>query len=329
MTDAESVSSWVVPDSLDGERLDRALALLMGVSRSEVATAIAAGEVQVDRHPALTRSVRLRGGQVVAVQQMEPTATAPLQPAVGPAPVVVLIDDDVIVVDKAAGVVVHPGAGSQGPTLVESLLAIAPAMAEVGPLERPGVVHRLDVGTSGLLMFARSERAFTDLIEQLSARTVRREYITAVRGHMENPRGVIDAPIARSVRQRTKMAVVASGRPARTHFVVTASADGASGGVDGLRCRLETGRTHQIRVHLSAVGHPVVGDLPYGGGRLPDRGERPFLHAAVLGFRHPGSGEYVEFQSALPADLRQAWSNLGGTDAGIAAMESTRLDLAD
>lgn len=322
MSDPDIAQTWAVPDSLAGERLDRALALLMGVPRNEVARAIDAGDVSLDGAVVTTRGVRLRVGQLVLAKVLAPAGPEPLVARNDVPYRVVFNDEHVLVVDKPAGVVVHPGAGSQGPTLVEGLLAVAPEMREVGPADRPGVVHRLDVGTSGLLVFARTTSAYESLVEQFSSRTVRREYAAAAKGHFESRQGVVDAPIARSVRQRTRMAVVADGRPARTHFAVVASCDGPLGPIDAVRCRLETGRTHQIRVHLAAIGHPVVGDTTYGGGRLPGGAQRPFLHAAVLGFQHPASGEELTFVSSLPADLLAAWVALGGAAGDREALEA-------
>ncbi|MCB1003343.1 MAG: RluA family pseudouridine synthase [Acidimicrobiales bacterium] len=219
-------------------------------------------------------------------------------------------DEDVLVVDKPAGLVVHPGAGHDRGTLVQGALAHAPGLAGVGDPARPGVVHRLDHGTSGLLVLAKRDDAYDSLVAQFGARTVERRYRALVWGHPDDDVGLVDAPIGRSIRRPTRMTVSASGREARTRYEVqqrfTAPVEVAL-----LACRLETGRTHQIRVHLSAIGHPVVGDDQYGGERGVLSPGRPLLHAETLGFVHPGTGRPVSFRSALPADFRDVLERLG------------------
>jgi 23S rRNA pseudouridine1911/1915/1917 synthase len=210
----------------------------------------------------------------------------------------------VIVVDKAPGLVVHPGAGHARGTLVGGLLARFPdlgnlASAGVCPPERPGVVHRLDKGTSGLLVVARTAGAYASLVGQLAARTVDRRYVALVRGAVADERGEVDAPIGRSARTPTRMAVSASGKPARTAYTVLERL----GGTTLLSLTLRTGRTHQIRVHLAAIGHPVVGDERYGSPERTLGPGRFFLHAGALAFDHPGTGERVSFSSPLPDDL--------------------------
>ncbi len=286
----------LVPDALVGERVDRAVALLTGWSRAEVQALLARGAVLVDgATPA--KSARLRAGaRLELLDEPEPAGV----PHAEPVPVDVrAADDDVVVVHKPAGLVVHPGAGHEHGTLVHGLLGRYPELAAVGDPARPGIVHRLDRDTSGLLVVARSARAYDRLVVDLAAHDVERRYLALVRGVPEAARATVDAPIGRSTRQRTRMAVRAAGRPARTTYEVL-----STGGdeVALLECRLETGRTHQIRVHLAAIGHPVVGDAAYGaaGGPLG----RPFLHAYVLAFTHPGTGERRRFEAALPGDLR-------------------------
>jgi 23S rRNA pseudouridine1911/1915/1917 synthase len=205
--------------------------------------------------------------------------------------------------------VVHPGAGNTDRTLVNGLLARFPEMAGVGDPARPGIVHRLDKGTSGLLLVARTQLAYDELVAQLAAREVQRGYRALVWGHLETSEGVIDAPIARSDREPTRMAVSAHGREARTHYALERTyAEPVATSL--LACRLETGRTHQIRVHLAAIGHPVVGDDRYRGTRSSFRVARPFLHAASLGVRHPATGEWLTFTSPLPADLQAVLDRL-------------------
>ncbi|MGP8058275.1 MAG: RluA family pseudouridine synthase [Acidimicrobiales bacterium] len=305
-----------VPALLDGVRLDRAVSMLTGVSRSRAAELVASGAVRVGGAPATGRSQELTQGMVLEIALPEPE-----QPGAGADPTVafgVVHDDaEVIVVDKAPGLVVHPGAGHREGTLVSGLLARYPDLAELAGAgvcdpDRPGIVQRLDRGTSGLLVVARTERAYRSLTAQLAARTVERRYQALVTGSVAEDRGVVEAPIGRSARTPTKMAVSAGGRPATTAYRVLGRYHEPLEATL-LELALETGRTHQIRVHLAAIGHPVVGDDRYGapgpggrrarvGGALVAPG-RLFLHAARLGFEHPGSAERVAWTSALPDDL--------------------------
>jgi 23S rRNA pseudouridine1911/1915/1917 synthase len=297
-----------IPASLDGERVDRAVALLTGWSRADVQLLVERGDVLVDGSE-VGKSHRLRTGNVVELLA-EPAIDAPPGPEPDVAVDVRHADDDVIVVAKPAGLVVHPGAGHGHGTLVNGLLAHYPEIASVGEQMRPGIVHRLDRDTSGLLVVARTDRAYEQLIEQLAARTMERQYIALVWGRPSSPRGVIDAPIGRSETRRPRMAVRDAGRPARTAYDVQESfADPLTSLV---YCRLETGRTHQIRVHLAAIGHPVVGDGTYGGKRDRIALDRPFLHAAVLGFEHPSTGEHVRFEEPLPPELIAVLTALEG-----------------
>lgn len=298
-----------VPAALGGERLDRVVALVTGLARAQAAGLVDAGAVRIDRRPVTQRSRRLVAGEELAV---EVPAAAPA-PAVGPDPSVTVAvvheDADVLVVDKPAGLVVHPGAGQGDGTLVQGLLAQYPELAGVGEPGRPGIVHRLDKGTSGLLAVARSARAYTHLVGQLRARTVERRYVALVRGTVETDAGLIDAPVGRGRRDPTRMAVSASGRQARTRYRVIVRHTRPTP-TTVVECRLETGRTHQIRVHLAAIGHPLVGDARYGGARADLALARPFLHAAHLGFDHPdGTGRH-SFDSPLPADLAGALAGL-------------------
>jgi len=303
----------VVPAALDGERLDRVVSLLADVSRNRAGTAIDAGAVHLDGSVVTLRSRRVRADERLVVDGLEREAAhVPL----GDGSVALSIlheDPEVVVVDKPAGLVVHPGAGNPDGTLVNGLLARYPEMADVGSAARPGIVHRLDLGTSGALVIARTQGAYDSLAGQLVERTVGRRYLALVWGRPEAPTGVVDAPIGRSTRDRTRMAVVGSGRPARTHYEVAEARDEPTTSL--LRCRLETGRTHQIRVHLSAIGHPLIGDRAYGGDRegLPDGAalDRPFLHAAHLSFEHPVGGERLAFEAPLPIDLQELLERLG------------------
>jgi len=301
-----------IPAALAGERLDRVAAMLLGTSRAVAGSVVDAGGARVDGRVVTQRSTRLEEGSVVELDPPPPEERAPeAEPSVEVD--VVHADDDVVVVEKPAGLVVHPGAGHRSGTLVGGLLARFPEIAEVGDPDRPGIVHRLDRGTSGLLAVARSPAGYEGLVDQLASRSVERAYLALVLGRPDPPVGVVDAPIGRSRRVPTRMTVASDGRPARTAYEVEQAfaADGAA----LVRCRLETGRTHQIRVHLLAIGHPVVGDDVYGDGRRPPEAlaslDRIFLHATRLGFDHPVTGERLAFDSPLPAELSTALGALG------------------
>lgn len=306
MTEAPFVAS--VPASLAGVRVDRAVSLLTGVSRAVAADLVERGQVRLGDEPVRARSLHVVAGQSLVVLLPEPEALVPDEAVRYE---VVHEDEALIVVDKPPGLVVHPGAGSSRGTLAAGLLARDPGIAGVGDPRRPGIVHRLDRGTSGLLVVARTPDAYAALGAQLAARTVGRRYVALVAGHLASDRGVVDAPIGRSDRSPTKMAVAASGRPARTSYEVLERLEVRAGASAPARvraslvsCTLETGRTHQIRVHLSAIGHPVVGDDRYGH---PPRGVvapgRLFLHAAELSLDHPTTGRRVSWTSPLPEDL--------------------------
>jgi 23S rRNA pseudouridine1911/1915/1917 synthase len=299
-----------LPEALDGERLDRVVAMLCDLPRKTAADLVADGEVRVDGTVQTRRSTRVHHDEVIALSV---PARAPEFTVSADADVeftVVHEDDDVLVIDKPAGLVVHPGAGNATATLVHGLLARYPDIASVGddPI-RPGIVHRLDRDTSGLLVVARSPAAHAALTEALRARIVTRRYRTLAWGHLEDPRGLVDAPIARSPREPTKMAVVVGGREARTGYEVVRRFDLPVPCTE-VQCRLETGRTHQIRVHLQAIGHPVVGDPRYGGRRQSFPVSRQFLHAEHLAFAHPATGESLAFDSPLPADLADVLARL-------------------
>ena len=289
-----------IPSTLDGERLDRVLCLIWDLPRSEASDLIASGAVRLEGRPVATRARRVAEGQELEVALPETRATTALAGEAGGDDVpLVHVDDQVIVVDKPAGVVVHPGAGRSTGTLVQALLGRFPDMAGAGDPTRPGIVHRLDKGTSGLLVVARTPAAYESLVAQLSARSVDRRYLALARGVIENDAGVVDALLGRRSTDRTRMAVVAGGRPARTHYRVLRRYAEAS----LVECKLETGRTHQVRVHLAAIGHPLVGDARYGGARATLPVGRPFLHASQLAFDHPTTGERCRFESPLPPDL--------------------------
>lgn len=292
---------------LDGERVDKVLAELFQISRSR-ARALAEQGVMVDGHAA-GPAQRVMAGQEIRASQPEAV------PAMVPEPVdfsVLYENGDVLVVDKPAGVVVHPGAGNERGTLAAGLLHRFPELDGVGPFGRSGLVHRLDKETSGALLVGRNNESFESLVRALRARRIERVYLTLVEGLMSAPTGTVEAPIGRDPVHPTRRVVIHGGKPARTHYrVVREIADAR---LSLLEVRLETGRTHQIRVHLASISHPVVGDRSYGTPTTEVL--RTFLHASRLSFEHPRTGHPVEVESALPADLIAALEALGGSRDG-------------
>lgn len=309
-----------ITDDEDGQRLDVVLAARLPTSRSQAANRIAAGEVEVDGQ-VVGKQHRLRTGQRIEVTD----AVAPASVAAPPLPPIRFRDDDLLVLAKPPGLVVHPGAGHRGDTLVDALRAADIPLASVGDPDRPGIVHRLDRDTSGLLLVASTARAHAGLVDALRQRTVERRYLALVQGVPASPKGRIEAPIGRHPRDRTRFAVVADGKPAVTRYETVATAavapppgtaatpDGRrAGDVALLACRLETGRTHQIRVHLHELGHGIVGDPIYGPrGRIGLTLARPFLHAASLRLAHPVTSQALAFTEPLPDDLAGGLRTLG------------------
>jgi 23S rRNA pseudouridine1911/1915/1917 synthase len=315
-----------VPALLDGMRVDRVVAFLGGVSRSKASELVAGGKVLVDGVETTSGSTPVTRGSLLRIATAH-RAVAGLRADPDVPFEVVHYDESLVVVDKPAGVVVHPGAGRTEGTLVSGLAARFPDLLDrdgIGDPSRPGIVHRLDRGTSGLLVVARTAEAFASLVGQFSSRTVERRYLALVAGHVPEEHGVVDAPIGRSSRTPTLMTVSADGRPAVTRYTVLhrySELNGVPTPVDAtlLSVHLDTGRTHQIRVHMAAIGHPVVGDGRYRAGARPRPGGRRapfvapgpevlepgrlFLHAAELGFEHPETGDRVRWSSTLPADL--------------------------
>lgn len=300
MTESRSLP---VPPGRDGERVDVALAALLGFSRTQAAEIADAGGVQLDGRPA-SRSDRVRADAWLEVTwqprraaQVEPIPVADLR--------VVHDDDDLVVVDKPVGVAAHPSVGWEGPTVVGALAAAGFRIATSGPAERAGIVHRLDAGTSGLMVVAKSEGAYRELKRQFHDREVEKVYHAVVQGHPDPFSGTIDAPIGRHPGSAWKFAVVAGGKPSVTHYDTLEAFPAAT----LLEIHLETGRTHQIRVHMAAQRHPCVGDAMYGADpRLSERLglERQWLHAMRLAFRHPATGEWSAHESVYPADLQHA-----------------------
>ena len=298
-----------LPAESRGQRLDRTLAeRLTGESRASLQRLMRAGRVSIAGRP-VRPSDRVRGGERVEIDRpaSEPSAIVPQD-----LPLAILHEDaDLLVLDKPAGLSVHPGAGRRSGTLVNALLHHCHDLSGIGGVERPGIVHRLDKDTSGVLVVAKNDLAHRSLAAQFKARTVEKVYEALVWGRPRTDRGVIDAAIARHPTARTRMAVRPEGRPSRTAYRVVFS----RGPVSFLEVRPETGRTHQIRVHLSSAGHPIVGDRLYGGQRagsvtVPRLREALLsytglaLHARRLAFAHPRSGERLEFEAARPKDLQ-------------------------
>ena len=294
--------SLPVPDGLFGVRADAALSRLLGFSRSFAVQVIDAGGASLDGRP-LSKSDRLQDGwlDVEWTPREEPAIVPQLVPDFG----IVHDDDDIVVIDKPVGVAAHPAVGWDGPTVLGALAASGFRISTSGAAERAGIVHRLDVGTSGLMVVAKSERAYTELKRAFHDRTVDKVYHAVVQGHPDPFTGTIDAPIGRHPSASWKFAVTADGKPSVTHYETLEAMRSAT----LLEVHLETGRTHQIRVHMAAQRHPCVGDLLYGADpTLAARVglERQWLHAMRLGFRHPATGEPVEFETRYPDDLRHA-----------------------
>jgi 23S rRNA pseudouridine1911/1915/1917 synthase len=300
-----------LPEGLDGARVDAAVSRLFGVSRTAAVDLIEAGAVTLDG-AAPSKSQRVVAGDWIEVafpDPIEPVAVV-AEPVAGLR--VIYDDDDVVVVDKPVGVAAHPSPGWTGPTVIGGLAAAGYRVATSGAAERQGVVHRLDVGTTGLMVVAKSERAYSVLKDAFRQRTVDKRYTALAQGHPDPSRGTIDAPIGRHPTHDYKWAVVADGRPSVTHYETIEAFRAAS----LLDIRLETGRTHQIRVHLAALRHPCVGDLMYGADpRLAAslRLERQWLHASSLTFDHPADGRTVSFASSPTDDLQRALDLLADT----------------
>ena len=293
-----------VPDGLDGMRVDAGLARLLGLSRTAVAALAEEGAVLLDGTPA-AKSEKLAAGAWLEVELPEPKRelTVEAEPVEGMT--ILYADDDVVAVDKPVGVAAHTGVGWTGPTVVGGLAAAGYRISTSGAHERQGIVQRLDVGTSGVMIVATSERAYTVLKRAFKERTVDKRYHALVQGHPDPSSGTIDAPIGRARGNDWKFAVTADGRPSVTHYDTVEAFQAAS----LLDIHLETGRTHQIRVHFAAIRHPCCGDLTYGADPTLARRlglERQWLHARSLGFTHPADGRWVEITSEYPADLQHA-----------------------
>ncbi|MCB8822322.1 RluA family pseudouridine synthase [Microvirga rosea] len=318
----ETRKEWILEEEVPAERLDRVLArLATDLSRSRLQALIRDGQVEIDGAPALDPSRKIPGGVRIALTV--PPAVPPEPQGEAIALVIVYEDEDLIVIDKPAGLVVHPAAGHDSGTLVNALIAhCGESLSGIGGVKRPGIVHRLDKDTSGLLVVAKNDRAHQGLAEQFAdhGRTgpLERAYLAMVWGVPTRQHGTVEAALARSTHNREKIAVVPEerGRYAITHYELIEPLPASAPLASLVRCVLETGRTHQIRVHMAHLGHPLLGDSLYGSGfktkanRLSEPQQlslkaldRQALHAAVLGFEHPGTGEFLRFESPLPADM--------------------------
>ena len=298
------VRRLIVPDGLAGMRLDAGLARLLGMSRTTVATLIDSGDVLVDG-VSVARSERLTVDSWLEITLPEPELPSVLVPENVDGLTVLYRDADIVVIDKPVGVAAHPSPGWTGPTVLGALAGLGIGVATSGAAERQGIVHRLDVGTTGVMVVALSERAYSVLKDAFRDRTVAKIYHALVQGHPDPSAGTIDAPIGRHPTSDWKFAVVEGGRDSVTHYETLEAFRAAS----LLEVHLETGRTHQIRVHFSATRHPCVGDLTYGADPTLAKRlglTRQWLHARSLAFAHPEDGRWVEFTSPYPADLARA-----------------------
>ena len=296
--------SILITEEFDGDRVDSALAKILELSRSTVADLLNAGDVLQGKKP-LSKSDRLQPGDRLTVVMPAPFDPLELRPTPIDDLEIVYDDDDVVVVNKPVGCAAHASPGWTGPTVVGALIARGYRISTSGPQERQGIVQRLDAGTSGLMLLAKNETSYNNMKNQFRNRTVKKVYHTLVQGHVDPSEGTIDAPIGRHPREDYRFAVVADGKPSVTHYSLIEYYSSAS----LLRVELETGRTHQIRVHFNALRHPLVGDLAYGGdpvlaARLEIK--RPWLHAIELTFNQPSTDERITLSAPLPDDLKRA-----------------------
>lgn len=297
-----------IPEGLDNERIDSALARVLGLSRSVIVKLLDSNEVSLG-HRTLGKSDKVQSGQVITVLLPEP----PSGVAIPPTPLddleIIYQDTDLVIVNKPVGCAAHPSPGWTGPTVVGALVAAGIPLTSSGPAERQGIVQRLDVGTSGLMMVAKTDAAYLKLKDMFRNREIKKTYHALAQGHLEPAVGTIDAPIDRHPKDDYKMAVVVDGKPSITHYEVIEY----HRSVSLLKVELETGRTHQIRVHMAAIRHPLVGDLTYGAD--PNLAEeigvtRPWLHAQALEFTHPISGIQISVSAPYPRDLTDSLSRL-------------------
>jgi len=304
MSDTPSEIEYVVTDPLANERVDRVISFFSGLSRSKVMELVNNGLVKKNEIPVKKGSERTSRGDVLLFPNPEGMVSNKLEPDSSVDFSVIFEDDHIVVVNKPPGVVVHPGSGRENGTLVNGLLARYPDMKGIGEENRLGLVHRLDKGTSGLLLVARTDDALENLKNQMENREIGRQYYAIVCGHLSSAKGLIEAPLGRDPKNPLRRAVTQDGKDARTHYQVKERYDHPIK-VTVVECILETGRTHQIRAHFSAINHPVLGDQIYGGKQLAHKEIRPALHAEKIDFVHPATGKKLSFASNLPTDLAQ------------------------
>ena len=293
-----------VPEGVAGERIDSALTRVLGLSRTAVVRLLEDGDITTSGN-AMSKSDKVTAGQIIEVLMPQEKNSEPIPLTPIPGLSIIYNDDSIVVIDKPVGCAAHPSPGWEGPTVVGALSAAGYTVSTSGPAERAGIVHRLDVGTSGLMIVAKSDRAFTVLKEAFRNRTVDKTYHALIQGHMDPTTGTIDAPIDRHPKEDHRFAVMATGKDSITHYEVIEFYRGVS----LVKVELETGRTHQIRVHFSALNHPLVGDTTYGADPVLAKSlemRRPWLHAKELAFDHPISGERISFSSEYPADLTRS-----------------------
>jgi 23S rRNA pseudouridine1911/1915/1917 synthase len=301
-----------LPEGVAGERVDAVISRMFGISRTRAAELVAEDHVRVDGQ-AVAKSERVAGGALLEVSIPKAVGPVAVVPQIVEGIKIVYDDDALVVIDKPVGVAVHPSPGWSGPTVAAHLMAAGFRIATSGAPERQGIVQRLDVGTSGLMVIAKSEHAYSRLKNAFRQRAVDKTYHALVQGHPDPLRGTVDAPIARHPKFDHKFAVMPGGRHSVTHYDTLEAHRFAS----LLELQLETGRTHQIRVHMQALKHPCVGDPLYGGDPVLAQRlglQRQWLHAVRLGFEHPDSGQYVEFESDYPPDLQHALDVIRGLD---------------
>jgi 23S rRNA pseudouridine1911/1915/1917 synthase len=293
-----------VPEGVAGERIDSALTRVLGLSRTAVVKLLEDGDITTGGK-AMPKSDRVTAGQIIDVLMPAPINTDPIPLTPLEGLTIVFDDQDIVVIDKPIGCAAHPSPGWTGPTVVGALMAAGYTISTSGPAERQGIVHRLDVGTSGLMIVAKSDKAFHVLKDAFRNRTVDKIYHAMVQGHMDPTTGTIDAPIDRHPKEDHRFAVMATGKESITHYEVIEFYRGVS----MVKIELETGRTHQIRVHFSALHHPLVGDTTYGADPVLAKSlqmSRPWLHAAELRFAHPVTGEALNFHAPYSADLTRS-----------------------
>jgi 23S rRNA pseudouridine1911/1915/1917 synthase len=293
-----------VPEGVAGERIDSALTRVLGLSRTAVVKLLEDGDITTGGK-AMPKSDRVTAGQVIDVLMPAPVNTDPIPLTPLEGLTIVYDDQDIVVIDKPIGCAAHPSPGWTGPTVVGALMAAGYSVSTSGPAERQGIVHRLDVGTSGLMIVAKSDKAFHVLKDAFRNRTVEKIYHAMVQGHLDPTTGTIDAPIDRHPKEDHRFAVVATGKESITHYEVIEFYRGVS----MVKVELETGRTHQIRVHFSALHHPLVGDTTYGADPVLAKSlqmARPWLHAAQLRFAHPVTGQALDLHAPYPPDLTRS-----------------------